>query len=230
MIDFVVDGRRRVAPVWIPEDFDASREWPLVVFLHAYEERGDRFEHVQVGLGPALESNPELFQCIVLMPQCPTDSVWSVVDRPWSKGMASAEPHIDLALQSTLEQYPIDREHIALTGASMGAYGVFRYGSQHPEKFSAFAPICGGGRLQDAVALADRAVWVAHGDKDDVVPVSESRRMVDAIRAQEGSGRLHYTELEGAGHDIWNTMYRDPEFVEFLLTSELPTTLSESVD
>lgn len=221
MLEFHVDGQPRRAPVWVPEGFDSGRSWPLLVFLHAYEERGDHAEHLDVGIGPALASNAELFPCVVVLPQCPRSHVWSVVDRPWAEGMEGAEAHIDAAIAAVLDRYPIDRERIALTGASMGGYGVFGYGAAHPNRFCAFGPICGGGDVARAAAFRDRPLWAVHGAADDVVPPSESRAMVDAI-IEAGSTSAIYTELSDAGHDVWNDAYRHPPFVEFLLSGKLP--------
>lgn len=35
--------------------------------------------------------------------------------------------------------------------------------------------------------LKDRPIWAFHGEEDDVVPVSRSRIMADAIEALEGN-------------------------------------------
>ena len=59
-LHFEVEGPQRRAAVWMPADAGARTDWPLLVFLHAYEERGDDFEHVDVGIGPALRTHPDL--------------------------------------------------------------------------------------------------------------------------------------------------------------------------
>lgn len=216
-IEFTVAGRRRRAPLWLPPGYDPARRWPLVVFLHAYEERGDDFEHLGVGIGPALDEHPELYSCIVLLPQCPRDLVWAVVDRPWAEGCGSAESHLDACIGAACARYPIDPARIALTGASMGGYGTFVYGARRAALFRAFGPVCGGGIPAEAAPLADAPVWIVHGTADDVVPVAESRVMVEAIRAHGGRGSLEFTEIDGAGHDVWNLAYRDPRFAAFLV-------------
>ncbi|MCA8942773.1 MAG: dienelactone hydrolase family protein [Planctomycetes bacterium] len=221
MLEYRVDGAARRCPVWLPPDFTSDRRWPLVVFLHAYEERGDDGEHLVVGIGPALESEPGMFPCIVLLPQCPQGHVWSVVDRPWAEGMSGAEHHIDAAIDAVLGHYPVDATKIALTGASMGGYGVFGYGAERAERFHALAPICGGGDMGRAEVLTRTPLWAVHGSDDDVVPADESRRMITAITAAGGT-RHRYTEVEGAGHDVWDVAYRDPSFLRFLSSGTLP--------
>lgn len=218
MLDYALsDGTTRRCPVWLPESFDPQRSWPLIVFLHAYEERGADNEHLGVGIGPALDARPELYRAVVLLPQCPADRVWSSVDRPWSAGCASAEEHIDASLEAALEAYPIDPARVALTGASMGGYGTFVHGARRGSRYARLAPVCGGGRVEDAAALTDVPLWVVHGTADDVVPIEESQRMVDAVRAAAPArDRLRFDAVEGAGHDVWDRAYVDADFVRFL--------------
>lgn len=216
MIEFEVQGRARRAALWTPPAYDSSRRWPLLVFLHAYEERGDDMEHLSVGIGPALAAAPELYPCIVLLPQCPQDLVWSVTDRPWAAGFGAAHDHIDAAIAAACARYPIDPARTALTGASMGGYGTFLYGAERTDRFCAYGPVCGGGTAEAAAALADERVFVVHGTADDVVPLAESASMVAAIREAGGGGDLRFATPD-AGHDVWDVAYRDPEFVAFLL-------------
>lgn len=196
----------------------ARQRYPMVVFLHAYEERGEDGEHLAVGIGPALAECEALYgQCYVLMPQCPVHRVWATVDRPWAAGLAGAEEHITAAVEAACAALPVDQERIALTGASMGGYGTFVYGARHAARFRVFAPVCGGGIPAEAGALADRPVWAVHAPDDDVVPLSESRDMIDAIRAASADPAwARLTMVAGAGHAVWDVAYRDPAFARFV--------------
>lgn len=214
-LEYEVDGRRRQAALWLPAGYDPARRWPLVVFLHAYEERGDDGEHLAVGLGPTLAARPELYPALVLMPQCPADRVWAALDRAWAQGFESAEHDVDAALAATLAAYPIDPARVALTGASMGGFATFVHGARRRGTYRAFAPLCGGGEPEHARALAGAPLWAFHGAEDEVVPVEESRRMVAAHRAAGGDAR--YTELPGRGHAIWDEVYVDPALAAFLV-------------
>jgi predicted peptidase len=221
VLPFEVDGRQRRAAVWLPPGFDPHREWPLLVYLHGYGERGDAMEHVPVGLGRTLAAHPERYPGIVLMPQCPTDLVWVVVDQPWAVGHGSAESHVDAALEAALGQLPIDRRRIALTGLSMGGFGTFVYGAPRAERFCAFLAVCGGGRAEDAARFVGRPFRVFHGDADDVVSVELSRQMVAAMRDAGAREELHYVEYPGVGHVSWDLAYGDPEAAAFLFSHRL---------
>ena len=61
--------------------------------------------------------------------------------------------------------------------------------------------------------------WVFHGEDDRVVPVSESRQMVEAIKAIKGSVR--YSEYEGVGHNVWLNALGERELLPWLLMQRL---------
>jgi predicted peptidase len=102
-------------------------------------------------------------------------------------------------------------------------------GLSHPEKFAAIAPICGGGELIDVLLLTGKkeaavktlGIWAFHGAKDPVVPVSESQRMVDALK-QRGVKDIKLTIYPEALHDSWTETYANPELYKWLLQHERP--------
>ncbi|MGC8639979.1 MAG: prolyl oligopeptidase family serine peptidase, partial [Isosphaeraceae bacterium] len=120
-----------------------------------------------------------------------------------------------------------DPSRTYLTGHSMGGHGTWHLGVTFPDRFAAVAPSAGwismmsyaGMKKSDSTApidqlfaravnpsdtlalvsnLAPRGVYVLHGDADDNVPVSQARRMREAL------GTFHpdfaYHEQPGAGH------------------------------
>jgi dipeptidyl aminopeptidase/acylaminoacyl peptidase len=64
--------------------------------------------------------------------------------------------------------------------------------------------------------LKDVPVWAFHGAKDNIVPLGESQRMVDAINATGGNAKL--TIYPEAGHDSWTQTYANPELYTWLLS------------
>ena len=107
----------------------------------------------------------------------------------------------------------------------------------NPKKFAAIVVVCGGVRppprlnLPQAMtgfaaegdpygAVAARVgktpVWVFHGDADLAVPVTESRKMVEALKAAHGDVR--YNEYPGVGHNSWDKAYAESELFPWLLS------------
>ncbi|MDX9975834.1 MAG: dienelactone hydrolase family protein [FCB group bacterium] len=197
------NARRYV--VYVPREYDATKAWPLIVFLHGAGERGnDGLAQTDVGIGRAIRMHSDRFPCVVLMPQCP-EGVW------WDKSTND----IDASLEATLDDYNIDHARIYLTGLSMGGFCTWQYGAVHAGRFAALMPVCGGGNPLDAPQLAKVPIWAFHGAKDSVVPVQKSREMVEAVR--NAGGKIDYTEFTDLDHNSWDATYNDPKAIEWLL-------------
>lgn len=200
-----VGGKQLAYNVYVPRQYDPSRKWPLIVFLHGRGERGsDGLLQTDVGIGRAIRKNPERFPCLVAMPQCPADSGWNarhdIIDETIARGFA---------------EYSIDKSRVCLTGLSMGGYGTWSYGAAHPELFAALLPICGGGMTTDAPALAKVPIRVFHGGSDSIVNPTASRAMVDAVK--KAGGDIEYTEYPEVDHNSWDKTYGDETVIEWIL-------------
>jgi len=202
--------------LFLPKGYRAGsdKRWPLILFLHGAGERGSDVWKVAIHGPPKVVTERADFPFLVVSPQCPEDQVWS-------------NDVLLALLEETTREYPVDKRRIYLTGLSMGGYGTWSLGLKYPEKFAAIAPICGGGELI-AVILASRdkpqalktlGVWAFHGGKDPVVPVEESRRMVEAIK-KAGAEDVKLTVYPEAGHDSWTETYKNPELYQWFLAHE----------
>lgn len=191
--------------LYVPEGYSQDKAWPLVVFLHGAGERGTNVEKVKVHGLPRLIAEGKDFEFIVVSPQCPPDKWWVGMDS-----------HIIALIDETMDKYNVDKDRVYLTGLSMGGYGTWSIGAGYPERFAAMVPICGGGQPFLAGKLKDVPVWAFHGAKDNVVPLSESQKMVDAVNATGGTAKL--TIYPEAGHDSWTQTYANPQLYTWLLS------------
>ncbi len=222
----VVDDVAYRYQLWRPPGWSADREWPIVLFLHGAGERGDDgVRQTHVGLGPALRQHPERWPMLAVFPQSRDGQGW----RGAMLRQALA------ALDAVLLDCRGDAHQQYLTGISMGAYGTWRLALDAPDRFAALVPICGGldaspqailragGDPAEPLAsaariLADVPSWVFHGDADGVIPVSESRELVAALR--DAGGDVHYTEYAGVAHNSWDRAYDEAELTVWLLAQE----------
>ncbi|MBP9099292.1 MAG: phospholipase, partial [Ferruginibacter sp.] len=72
----------------LPENYDVSKKYPLVFFLHGAGERGNDNEK-QLLHGAKLFLKEEVrkkYPAIVIFPQCPQNSFWSNVDFKMENG------------------------------------------------------------------------------------------------------------------------------------------------
>ena len=190
-----------------PEGYATDdREWPLVLFLHGAGERGTDLELVKKHGPPRLIAEGKAFPFIMVAPQCPENQWWS-------------EDVLTGLLDQVEEKYRVDRSRVYVTGLSMGGYGTWRLATINPDRFAALAPVCGGGDVSTVCSIKNTPVWVFHGAKDPVVPLQESQKMVDKLKACGGDVRL--TVYPDAGHDSWTETYNNPELYTWLLSHSL---------
>ncbi len=204
-----------------PAGGQSGQLFPLVVYLHGAGERGSDNE-AQLRYLPswlATEDHRAKYPCHLLAPQCRANTYWVETPRALDRCAPRVEPGpmmqaVLAAIDDVLASFPIDKHRLYLTGLSMGGYGSWDLGTRAAERWAAVAPICGGGDELYADRLVNVPVWAWHGNADDVVPVSRSRVMIDAVRAAGGAPR--YTELAGVGHDSWTPAYTSGELLDWM--------------
>lgn len=185
-------------------NYDVVKEQllPTIIFLHGSGERGSNLEDVKRhGVAKVIEKQSD-FPFITISPQCPKDKDWLV-------------NKLSILLYEVLAAYPIDSDRIYLTGLSMGGYGTWNWSATEPHRFAAIAPVCGGGKPQDALKLKNLPVWTFHGARDNIVPLSESEDMVAALQAC--GGNVKFTVYPEAEHDSWTQTYNNPELYKWFL-------------
>ena len=112
--------------LYIPENFDPARRYPLILYMHSAGVRCDDNSHIYTGEAKFLrnlERSAYRNDVIVLAPCCPKTDKWVDVDRwdclefdaaalPQSRRMAAA---IEL-FADALASLPIDRTRLSLYG------------------------------------------------------------------------------------------------------------------
>ncbi|MXV17649.1 sialate O-acetylesterase [Hufsiella ginkgonis] len=212
-----------------PAVIDKGKNYPIVIFMHGYGERGtdNRYQFFRFRPTPFWEKYP----CYVLAPQCPDqpsamnvrDDVW--VNTPFGAPghTMSATPAWPLALamkviDQVIKENKIDKRRIYITGLSMGGFATWELLQRKDGFFAAAIPVCGGGDLAFAPKLAKTPLWIFHGDKDVTVLPKRSRDMTAALKA--AGGDPIYTELPGVGHGAWDPAYGKPEVWDWLFAQK----------
>jgi predicted peptidase len=64
--------------VYLPQNYDASEKWPLILSLHGSGERGNNIDNVKKwGIHKILRENDN-FPFVVVSPQCPIGEIWEM--------------------------------------------------------------------------------------------------------------------------------------------------------
>lgn len=191
---------------------------PVIVFLHGIRERGTGgFIQKEGMFSTIVKQYLKPIPGIVLLPQCRPGKYWSD---------PLMEQLVMRAIEQTLEEFRADTNRIYLVGVSMGGYGVWHFASRYPQKFAALVSICGGSPIVSGERFSSIAqkigqipAWLFHGAEDAVVPVSESREMVRALKASHND--VKYNEYPGVGHNVWLNALVEKELLPWLLAQNL---------
>ena len=208
-----VEGKSYAFQVYVPRNYRPRPAAPIILALHGAGERGsDGLLQTEVGLAGAIRRHPERWPAVVVFPQAPPELLWQ--DLPARVAMA--------ALAQAEREFRTDPNRVYLMGLSMGGNGTWYLAYHNPDRFAAIVPVCGfvgAFRTVTPVApgpdpyagvaqrIARLPVWIIHGDADSVVPVTESRRMAEALRA--AGAQVTYKELPGVNHNSWDPGFAD---------------------
>ena len=190
--------------MYLPEDFDETKKYPLVFFLHGAGERGDDLDIAcRFGYMKHVRESGREYPFIFVAPQCPRDKYWGC----YTESLLAFLDYLTSRL-------PIDEDRIYLTGLSMGGTGTWMLAMAAPDRFAAIAPVCGSGICWYGVILKNMPVMIYHGDCDEIVPIHESVTMLKSIHKHSGNAQLRI--CYGVGHNAWDIAYEGDELMNWL--------------
>lgn len=218
------NGRPVRYRVWLPPHYTKLHHWPVILYLHDGDERGDdNIRQLSAGLAPALQQFGDQYRCIVVFPQCPNEREW----------YGDSEEEALAALEAAVREFHGDRRRISLTGVGMGGTGAW-YLARHRRRFAAVLPAGGdvarkpddpfptdpppdvarivGARDPYATLAAEigrTPVWTFDNDAD-------ARAMTAALHATAGNARLTEVAPVAAAR-----AYSDPAVIRWLLAQRM---------
>jgi len=231
----------------IPDGYDPNQSYPLVLALHGSGECGSDNElpisvH-RLATSWADSANQKNYPCFVVVPQCPTDGAWNDYDfndrdayRIFEVPISNEMTCVMDMLDSLIREFPVDENRLYITGLSLGGYGTWDAIQRFPNKFACAIPMSGGGDSTQVQRIKHIPIWNFHGEVDNTVPVTESRKMIEALERQgldcvythcnygdctgmsdaevqavtESGARLLYTEWANKSHVMWAESYDYP--------------------
>lgn len=181
---------------YIPDEISEN---PAVIFqLHGAGERGygkENLDKVLIHGLPNIVNDDNLKDCILIMPQCPSNTFW----------VAKIES-LGKFFDEIFEEYNVDKTRVYLCGLSMGGYGTWYTAMAYPQIFTAIAPCCGGGMAWNA-GMLKMPIWAFHGADDTVVLPENTLEMA---RKLEGvNPNFKYTIYENTGHNSWSKAFSE---------------------
>ena len=213
-----------------PLNYDETKEYPLILFLHGAGERGsDNTSQLTHGAKVfATTGNRNAFPAIVIFPQCPANSYWANVDIDRSTypiGITfhpekKPTPHLKMAVElvdSFIKKGKVDTSRVYVAGLSMGGMGTYEVVQRNPKMFAAAIAICGAGSTSEVSNYATQTpFWVIHGAEDNVVNPVYSLQMAQALL--EAGAKPRVTVYEHANHNSWDSAFAEPDFLQWLFS------------
>ena len=191
---------------YLPVDYDETKKYPLVFFLHGAGQRGDDLDvAMEHGYMKHVREDGTQYPFIFIAPQCPKEKYWGC----YTESLIAF-------LNEMITELSVDEKRVYLTGLSMGGTGTWMLAMACPEKFAAIAPVCGSGICWYGGVLKEVPIYAFHGDCDTTVPVTESVYMVSRVNAYGGHAKIKI--YYGCGHNCWDQVYSDDELWKWLLT------------
>jgi predicted peptidase len=204
-------------------DYNLSRKYPVVIFLHGSGERGkDNISQLKWGVqnfvtDKMMMSHP----AIVIAPQCPRNEQWSNYTPDTLHNEIRLNPKPSLPMKLTMElldtliaDMPVDTSRIYITGLSMGGYGTYDAIERWPNRFAAAVPVAGAGDPTLVHRIVHLPIWDFHGADDPIVNPVYSRKMINALL--KAGAHPGFTEYPGVGHFSWVPAYSNTQVLDWM--------------
>ena len=194
--------------LFIPPSYDMTKRYPLITSLHGSTDT------VSWDLGWYHDPIQSIDPCFVLTPKSlQARNGWG---NSWATAHSLDMQKTLVVIDSLIVEFNIDTNRLYIYGVSMGGYGVFSVLAREPGMFAGAFSICGGGIPETVENVMNTPLWIFHGSDDNVVPVSYSKDIYQAI-LNAGGRHVRYTEYPGVGHDAWTPAWEEPTLEWWLL-------------
>ncbi len=203
-----VDDSEQPYALYLPPNFDESRQYPLVVGLHGAGSNHRLFLRRVFGKSNAEGEND--VEASRYFPEW--EDVDYIVASTFARGTMGyqgvAEKDVWDMLADVKRRFPIDENRVYLTGLSMGGGGTLWLGLSRPDVWAAIAPVCPAPpprTIERAPNALNIPVHIFQGGADPVVRPEGVRAWVATLDSL--GTQVAYEEYPGVLHDSWVQAY-----------------------
>ena len=205
------DGFKRPYWVYVPENYDASKRYPMVVCLHgscaALPLRG-----TNGGVAPAMwalgywrDNLPDEWKSEIVLLGCSAGPRETTEDAVWY--FKGGEENVLHMIAETKRFVSVDDNRVFVSGHSDGGNGSFGFAFRRPEPFAGYLPMCGNFTIpmMDNTPiwwenLKGANIYAFNGKVDDLYPADELTPFYDIGNA--AGADIKYKVYDDLTHDI----------------------------
>jgi hypothetical protein len=245
---YELNGQQLPYRLFVPKDYDASKAYPLVLYLHhaglagsdsnnqtgwdncvqltseigSGDDYGGVFTHRAVDKDGKRFDTQERYPHFLLAPHANASNYGfgGGVAGSASGPEHATRPLVWGILAAIQAEFNIDPARLYVTGISMGCYGTWDIIMRKPGLFAAASPqSCRGDPDVELLsALKDTPIWSMCGTKDSYFAGAQA--MANAMK-QVGATAFTFTAMEGVGHSINDRGYDYPGFIDWMFAQHL---------
>lgn len=186
--------------LYVPEDYDPLVPRPLMLALHGggiMHQEGDTVRgSARDAMAHYLDGARERGWILC----CPT-----AVEAPWDTTRNVA--FLEAVLDEVTALWNVDLERMHLAGQGGGGNGVWYYARRAASRFASVSVAAAGKPSGVANVAGKSALWLYHGEEDDVVPVAPVRKAADGLLGRTVD--FVYCQLPKEGHGLPPAAKRD---------------------
>ncbi|NQT19041.1 MAG: hypothetical protein HQ592_05000, partial [Planctomycetes bacterium] len=163
----LTDGSSASYVLFVPQNYDPQRRWPLIVALHGVGGTGDRYVYTWA-------QHAEERGYIVLAPTANNKNGWTANGKKIVLGTTA----------DVRENFNIDTNRLFIDGTSSGAQGAWIYALSTPGIFAGLVSRSGAVDPLTTLLLPNARnmpVYIIHGLKDKIVPSDNIKKVRRAL-------------------------------------------------
>lgn len=199
--------------LYLPDDYDRTKAWPVIISLHGFLGFSDQTIRTVGEQNPLVWVSPAMdFPFVLISPLRPDEGPWHTLHEPLQQLLDEMRNILGLKAKA-----------VFLTGLSTGALGTWQWALEYPEAFTGIAPVEGDATLggdpvpPELCRLVDLPVWAGHGREDSRVPLERHAAVVDALR-DCGSSVVQFTVYEDLDHSASiAAFYGGPDLYDWMI-------------
>ncbi len=200
----------------LPDDFDPSQKWPVILYLHGAKDMGNdndaplhlMLEYMYTVFGDYMQ------RAIVVCPQA--EEYWTMNDNDMNKRGTEANLKTVMKIMDyVVGHYSVDKNRVYVMGVLMGGTATWDLLAEYPNYFAAGVPISGKGDVSKAAELLNIPIRAYHCNYDLIVPVTGTYNIYNEIKRLGGrkikfiipQGRAEASEYVKCDKDFYDWLF-----------------------